>query len=102
MQTGRFNISVVRGAKHIAMSSMITTTAWVPRGFAAPFPAKYDFDEAEFERIADLAKLQLDDANEDLEEAQEEQDGGATLAEDGTDETASKGAATGGKKGKAA
>ncbi|KAI1498861.1 WD40 repeat-like protein [Biscogniauxia marginata] len=54
------------------MSSMITTTAWVPRGFAAPFPAKYDFDEAEFERIADLAKLQLDDANEDLEEARAE------------------------------
>ncbi|KAI2614420.1 WD40 repeat-like protein [Hypoxylon fragiforme] len=56
------------------MSSMITTSAWVPRGFAAPFPAKYDFDEAEFDRIASLAKLQLDDANEDLEEAQGEQE----------------------------
>ncbi|KAK3383861.1 WD40-repeat-containing domain protein [Lasiosphaeria ovina] len=51
--------------------SMITTTAWVPRGFAAPFPTKYNFDEEEFERIASLAKLQLDDAQEDLEEAQE-------------------------------
>ncbi|KAI0553564.1 WD domain-containing protein [Xylaria curta] len=50
--------------------SMITTTSWVPRGFAAPFPSRYNFDEAEFERIAELAKLQLDDANEDLEEAQ--------------------------------
>ncbi|KAI0404358.1 WD domain-containing protein [Xylaria palmicola] len=50
--------------------SMITTTAWVPRGFAAPFPSRYNFDEAEFERIADLAKLQLEDANEDLEAAQ--------------------------------
>lgn len=49
--------------------SMITTSAWVPRGFAAPFPSRYTFDEAEFERIAQLAKLQLDDANEDLEEA---------------------------------
>ncbi|KAI1279186.1 WD40 repeat-like protein [Xylaria sp. FL0933] len=49
--------------------SMITTSAWVPRGFAAPFPSKYNFDEAEFERIAELAKLQLDDANDDLEEA---------------------------------
>jgi periodic tryptophan protein 1 len=49
--------------------SMITATAWVPRGFAAPFPTKYTFDEEEFKRIADLAKLQLDDANEDLEEA---------------------------------
>lgn len=50
---------------------MITTTSWVPRGFAAPFPTKYNFDEEEFERIAGLAKLQLDDAKEDLEEAQE-------------------------------
>lgn len=50
--------------------SMITTASWVPRGFAAPFPQKYDFDEEEFERIAALAKLNLDDANDDLEEAQ--------------------------------
>lgn len=49
--------------------SMITATAWVPRGFAAPFPTKYDFDEEEFQRIAELAKLQLDDANEDLDDA---------------------------------
>lgn len=53
--------------------SMITSTTWVPRGFAAPFPTKYNFDEEEFERIANLAKLQLDDAQEDLEEAQENQ-----------------------------
>jgi periodic tryptophan protein 1 len=49
--------------------SMITATAWVPRGFAAPFPTKYKFDEEEFKRIAELAKLQLDDANEDLDDA---------------------------------
>ncbi|KAK8033179.1 WD40 repeat-like protein [Apiospora marii] len=65
------------------MSSMITTATWVPRGFAAPFPKKYTFDEAEFERIAELAKLKLDDANDDLEEAQEEQDGGAKLQGEG-------------------
>lgn len=53
------------------MSSMITAAQWVPRGFAAPFPQKYTLDEAEFERIAELAKLQLDDAQEDLEEAEE-------------------------------
>lgn len=50
---------------------MITAAQWVPRGFAAPFPKKYTFDEAEFERIAELAKLQLDDAEDDLKEAQE-------------------------------
>ncbi|KAF4469940.1 wd repeat-containing [Fusarium albosuccineum] len=59
------------------MSSMITASQWVPRGFAAPFPKNYTLDEAEFERIAELAKLQLDDAQEDLEEAQE------NAAEDG-------------------
>ena len=48
---------------------MVTATAWVPRGFAAPFPTKYEFDEEEFDRIAKLAKLQLADAEEDLEEA---------------------------------
>ena len=53
--------------------SMITSTTWVPRGFAAPFPTKYNFDEEEFERIANLAKLQLEDANEELEEAQEQE-----------------------------
>ncbi|OTB11781.1 hypothetical protein K445DRAFT_370009 [Daldinia sp. EC12] len=65
------------------MSSMITTSTWVPRGFAAPFPAKYDFDEAEFDRIANLAKLQLDDAKEDLEEAREgEEENGASDDDD--------------------
>lgn len=49
--------------------SMVTATAWVPRGFAAPFPTKYEFDEEEFDRIAKLAKLQLNEAEEDLEEA---------------------------------
>ena len=56
-----------------AVMSMITATAWVPRGFAAPFPSKYVFDEDEFDRISKLAKLQLDDAKEDLEDAQEEE-----------------------------
>lgn len=64
------------------MSSMITTAAWVPRGFAAPFPQKYNFDEEEFERIASLAKLNLDDANEDLEEAQAKNGDGSSDNDD--------------------
>ncbi|CAK7212115.1 rRNA-processing protein [Sporothrix bragantina] len=68
------------------MSSMITTTAWVPRGFAAPFPKKYDFNEDEFDRIAELAKLQLEDAQEDLDEAQEGE--GENDDEDKTEESA--------------
>jgi periodic tryptophan protein 1 len=51
---------------------MITATTWVPRGFAAPFPSKYEFNEDEYDRISKLANLQLEDAKEDLEEAQAE------------------------------
>jgi periodic tryptophan protein 1 len=72
--------------------SMITATAWVPRGFAAPFPTKYTFDEEEFQRIAELAKIQLDDANEDLEEARKEAAGNngaeAMKEDDGSDDEA--------------
>jgi periodic tryptophan protein 1 len=57
------------------MTSMITTTAWVPRGAAAPFPKKYAFDEEEFERIVKLAELQLDDAKDDLEDAEAKHNG---------------------------
>jgi periodic tryptophan protein 1 len=53
--------------------SMITATTWVPRGFAAAFPTKYEFDEDEYARIATLAKLQLEDAEEDLAEARAEE-----------------------------
>jgi periodic tryptophan protein 1 len=65
---------------------MITAAQWVRRGFAAPFPTKYDLDETEYERIAELAKLQLDDAEEDLREAQEENDGQKTKASDDDNE----------------
>lgn len=51
--------------------SMITATAWVPRGKAAAYPTKYVFDDSEYERIAKLAKLELDDAKEDLEDAKQ-------------------------------
>lgn len=49
--------------------SMITCTTWVPRGFAAQHPHRVELDEKEFERISQLAKLQLEDAREDLEGA---------------------------------
>lgn len=54
--------------------SMITATAWVPRGFAASFPTKYEVDEAELSRISKLAKLQLEDAKEDLDNARSKKD----------------------------
>ncbi|KAK6510132.1 hypothetical protein TWF481_004846 [Arthrobotrys musiformis] len=56
---------------------MITSTAWIPRGFAAEFPARKTLDEDEFSRIAEIAKLKLDDAEDDLAEARAaETDGG--------------------------
>lgn len=64
--------------------SMITATTWVPRGFAAPFPSKYVFDEDEYDRISKLAKLQLDDAKEELEEAQEDKKQKDTNGSNGT------------------
>ncbi|KAK5171972.1 rRNA-processing protein [Saxophila tyrrhenica] len=51
--------------------SMITATTWVPRGHAAAFPTKYVFDEDEYARISKLAKLELDDAKDDLETARQ-------------------------------
>ena len=49
--------------------SMITASLWVPRGAAAAFPKRYDVDEDELARISKLAKLQLEDAKEDLSDA---------------------------------
>ena len=62
---------------------MITATSWVRRGVAATFPTKYDIDDAEISRISKLAKLQLEDAKEDLEEAQ---NGNTNVKEDESDE----------------
>ncbi|KHJ34747.1 putative wd repeat-containing protein [Erysiphe necator] len=45
---------------------MITATTWIRRGVAAPLPSKCVFDEVEYQRIAELTRLQLDDANEDM------------------------------------
>ncbi|KAK5331597.1 rRNA-processing protein [Exophiala xenobiotica] len=50
--------------------SMTLATTWVRRGVAAQFPTKYQVDEAELDRISKLARLQLEDAQEDLENAQ--------------------------------
>ena len=50
--------------------SMITATTWVPRGHAAAFPVKYKIDDEELARISKLAKLNLEDAQEDLETAE--------------------------------
>ena len=50
--------------------SMITSTKWVPRGAPAAYPQKYIVDDAELSRISNLAKLQLEEARQDLEAVQ--------------------------------
>lgn len=62
--------------------SMITATVWVPRGHAATFPTKYNVDEDELARISKLAKLKLEDANEDLEHAKAGEEDGATSGDE--------------------
>lgn len=38
---------------------MISSSSWVPRGYASEFPEKYELNEEEMERITSMAKLQL-------------------------------------------
>ncbi|OCT45048.1 putative WD repeat-containing protein C17D11.16 [Cladophialophora carrionii] len=54
--------------------SMTLATTWVRRGVAAQFPQKYQVDEAELSRISKLARLQLEDAQQDLLDAQNGKD----------------------------
>ena len=65
--------------------SMITASIWVPRGSAAAFPVKYDIDEIELARISTLAKLQLEDAQAEFENAKYRENDAAS-AENSSDE----------------
>ena len=68
---------------------MTLATTWVRRGVAAQFPTKYDVDEKELGRISKLARLQLEDAQQDLNAAQhptnekddEKNDSGSDISE---------------------
>lgn len=64
---------------------MITTSAWVRRGVAAQFPIKYEIDEAEMGRISKLARMQLEDAQGDLNTAREGKGDGEAMDEDKSD-----------------
>jgi periodic tryptophan protein 1 len=68
------------------MSSMITTTTWVRRGVAAQFPTKYEIDETEMGRISKLARMQLEEAKEDMSAAQAGEDDGDNAMEEDTEE----------------
>ena len=51
---------------------MISSSTWVPRGFAAEFPEKYELDDEEMERINAMANLEINDAKEQLAEIEAE------------------------------
>lgn len=65
---------IAKNTTAIMAESMVTSTTWVPRGFAAQHPRRIQLDEAEYDRIAQLAKMQLEDAQEELKDAQDEGD----------------------------
>ena len=65
---------------------MITASLWVSRGAAARYPEKYDINEDELSRISKLAKLQLEDAKEDLSDAKNGHQGQNEIEESDSEE----------------
>lgn len=51
------------------MSNLISCVAWVKRGVAAQHPHKYVLDENELGRVSALARIELEDARQELERA---------------------------------
>lgn len=51
---------------------MLSSSTWVPRGFASEFPVQYELDDEEMERINNLAQLEINDAKQELAEEEEE------------------------------
>ncbi|CAK9441027.1 uncharacterized protein LODBEIA_P48960 [Lodderomyces beijingensis] len=50
---------------------MISSSTWVPRGYASEFPEKYELNDEEMARINEMANLEINDAREDLEQEEE-------------------------------
>lgn len=69
---------------------MFSATRWIPRGYAAEFPEKFNLDDEEMDRISKLAKLQLEDAKEDLETAMKDTPEQEDKSEDESEETLEK------------
>ncbi|KAM0792507.1 hypothetical protein ACM66B_005177 [Microbotryomycetes sp. NB124-2] len=49
------------------MTSLISAVSWIPRGVAAQHPSKYVVDESELDRVGQLARVKLQDAQFELE-----------------------------------
>ena len=73
------------------MAPLISSIAWVRRGAAAENPEKYNLDEKELERVQQLARIELEDAQVELQRASDaaqemEERSGDERTEDGGDE----------------
>jgi periodic tryptophan protein 1 len=69
------------------MTSLISAVGWIPRGAAAQHPSKYTVDEAELERVSQLARVRLEDAQMELELARaEEGDGMGDEGDEGAEQ----------------
>jgi periodic tryptophan protein 1 len=49
---------------------MISAIQWIRKGVAAQNPEKYTLDDSEYKRIHDLAAQHLEEANQDLQDAE--------------------------------
>lgn len=65
--------------------SIVSSVAFVPRGYASEFPKSYDIDEIEYERINQLSKLKLEDARADLQSSMEDSNKANGNGEETTD-----------------
>jgi periodic tryptophan protein 1 len=54
----------------LGTSNMISAIQWIRKGVASQQPEKYNLDEAEYERIHQLAAQHLEEANQDLKDAE--------------------------------
>lgn len=51
------------------MAPLISSIAWVRRGAAAENPEKYNLNEKELARVQQLARIELEDAQVELQKA---------------------------------
>lgn len=58
--------------KRYRQEEMISSTTWVPRGFAKEFPEKYEPSEEELDKLAEMLNLQISEAQSSLTEAEKE------------------------------
>lgn len=54
--------------------SVISATAWVPRGYASEYPIKYEFNDEELEHLSGMAQLQIKSAEEEMDDEEDSEE----------------------------